>query len=530
MSKTRETLIIIILVFSIYIPLVYGAEGDYMRVWSVNPLNNNPRGLGTDGINIYAGDNTDDAVYKYDMNGNYIEFWNLNGLNDYPHRLTSDGINIWVLDYGDKAIYKYDMDGNYIEFWNPNALNDLAYGLATDGINIYILDYPDKAIYKYDMDGNYDTFWNLDVLNDNPYTITTEGTSMWVTDATDYAVYKYDMNGLYIGVWDLNINNDLPFGMATNGTTIMVLDNTDDAVYVYEGGISYPTPDAPTELFGAGFNSSTPYVKLYWNHNNLTLVDVFEVQNSTDKVSWDRLGYNSTTEYIDYQVVNGTDRYYRVRACKYQPDRWHNSSWIDDFETVYFLKGENGLPCDVTYLYGDWVEYNVSSYEIIEGSYWKGDLSSFHIIDDDCFFVNETGGKPALDLRINFTDVDLDIKSLAVRTFSFYEGSPSHNLTVDAYNFTSKGWKKIHEHEEGEYDEGSTWLNSSLSLKSEDFIDEGKVWMRVDYPDGGHIKHWICIDYFKLRGFVPLYGDNYLWLIILLFLGLIGYVVMKVRR
>lgn len=172
-------------------------------------------------------------------------------------------------------------------------------------------------------------------------------------------------------------------------------------------------------------------------------------------------------------------------------------------------------------------EYLVSSYEIIEGTYWRGNLTSFHYIDDDCFFVNETGGKPALDLRINFTDVHSDVISLSVRTNSFYEGNPSHNLTVDVYNFTSSGWKKIYEYEEGTYDVGSVWLNMSLSLNSDDIIDNGKVWMRVDYPDGGHIKHWICIDYFRLRGFLP---DNYLWLIILLFLGLIGYVVFKVRR
>jgi len=302
MKRKLLLALIYALLFSRYIPLVYGAEGDYIGFWNLNALNDYPIGITTDGTNIWITDYTDKAVYKYDMDGVYDTFWNLNALNDYPIGITTDGTNIWITDYTDKAVYKYDMDGVYDTFWNLNALNDYPMGITTDGTNIWVVEYVNKKVYKYDMDGVYDTFWNLNALNDYPMGITTDGTNIWITDYTDKAIYQYE-----------------------------------------SGGIVYLTPDVPTELFGAGFNSSSPYVELYWNHNNLTLVDVFEVQNSTDKISWDTLGYNTTMEYTDYQVVNGTDRYYRVRACKEQPDGWHNSSWIDDFEKVYFLKGGNGI-------------------------------------------------------------------------------------------------------------------------------------------------------------------------------------------
>ena len=98
-----------------------------------------------------------------------------------------------------------------------------------------------------------------------------------------------------------------------------------------------PPPADPNLLFGAGFNASSPYVELHWNHS-LVNVQFFEVQNSTDKISWDYLGQNTTAEYHDFQVVNGTERYYRVRACNFTYGNWYNSSFTDiNLEKVYFI-------------------------------------------------------------------------------------------------------------------------------------------------------------------------------------------------
>ena len=99
----------------------------------------------------------------------------------------------------------------------------------------------------------------------------------------------------------------------------------------------------PTNLFGGGFNSSSPYVDLYWK-SNLTTISFFEVQNSTDKISWDYLGQSTTRNYKDYQVVNGLERYYRVRACNYTGSVWDNSTFTDiNFEKVYFVSEGDGL-------------------------------------------------------------------------------------------------------------------------------------------------------------------------------------------
>jgi hypothetical protein len=117
---------------------------------------------------------------------------------------------------------------------------------------------------------------------------------------------------------------------------------------IEQGGGTTPTPTlyieytlarASTELFGAGFNNSSPYVELNWVWN-YTYLDFFEIQNSTDRESWDYLGQSTTTNYTDNQVVNGTKRYYRVRACNLTNGDWENSTFSDvNFERVYFITG-----------------------------------------------------------------------------------------------------------------------------------------------------------------------------------------------
>ena len=109
--------------------------------------------------------------------------------------------------------------------------------------------------------------------------------------------------------------------------------------------ITWTTPfiEPPNKLFGGGFNASAPYVILRWA-SNLTDINFFEIQNSTDKISWDYLGQSTTNQYTDLQVTNGLERFYRIRACNYTGSVWDNSTFTDiNFEKVYFVSGGDGL-------------------------------------------------------------------------------------------------------------------------------------------------------------------------------------------
>ena len=334
----KKTLLFILLVFSIFIPLVYASEGDYTcEHWDTSAHGGNPIGITTDGINIWILDYGDDEVYKYTMVGIYVSSWSTVVGNLDGRGIVTDGINIWVTDYLTDEVYKYDMDGVYVSSWDTSIQTSNPFGIATDGINMWISDSNGDKVYKYTVDGVYITSWSMIVANNDSGDICTDGTNIWITDYGNDEIYKYDVDGVYVSSWDTSTQSNDPYSITADDENMWVLDLADKEVYKYEGEIHYLTPNIPTKLFGAGFNDSLPYVELYWSHDLLNM-DFFEVQNSTDKLTWDILGYNTTTQYTDYQVVNGTDRYYRIRACKYQPDGWHNSTFINNFETVYFLK------------------------------------------------------------------------------------------------------------------------------------------------------------------------------------------------
>ena len=170
----------------------------------------------------------------------------------------------------------------------------------------------------------------------------------WLQDGTDStgnfrATPTDGVNIFRFNPYRLEAQTNWIGGVGTDGRYIFARNFVDpEPTHTAWGSEEVQLLFVPTKLFGAGFNTSSPYVDLYWT-SNLTDIDFFEVQNSTDNVSWDYLGSNTTAEYHDFQVVNGTERYYQVRACNYTGVFWINSTFTDtNFETVYFVEAAEG--------------------------------------------------------------------------------------------------------------------------------------------------------------------------------------------
>ena len=165
---------------------------------------------------------------------------------------------------------------------------------------------------------------------------------------------KFDINDLEVADHTTNYltsGQPLLFQIYSTTSTILIVDWVFVAKYVSPEPVNTswgseeesPILEAPNKLFGAGFNASAPNVILRWA-SNLTDINFFEVQNSTDKISWDYLGQSTTNQYIDLQVTNGLERFYRIRACNYTGSVWDNSTFTDiNFEKVYFVSGGGGL-------------------------------------------------------------------------------------------------------------------------------------------------------------------------------------------
>ena len=125
--------------------------------------NNDPVGLWSDGITMWAADDVDDKIYAYDMaskaRDSAKDFTSLAAAgNNIPQGLWSDGSTMWVTDSQDDKIYAYSMstkarDTNRDFSALSAAGNNEPRGLWSDGTAMWVSDWQDSRIYAYKTAG-----------------------------------------------------------------------------------------------------------------------------------------------------------------------------------------------------------------------------------------------------------------------------------------------------------------------------------------------------------------------------------------
>ena len=135
---------------------------------------NFPRGITTDGTNLYVADNGNNKIRKIVISTRAVTTFagtgapgagdNTNGLLatfHSPYGITTDGISLYVSDYGNNKIRRIDIasgavttiagSGAPCSTDNPvgtSATFRLPYGITTDGTNLYVADYGNNTIRK----------------------------------------------------------------------------------------------------------------------------------------------------------------------------------------------------------------------------------------------------------------------------------------------------------------------------------------------------------------------------------------------
>ena len=173
--------------------------------------NNDPVGLWSDGITMWAADAGSDRIYAYNMStkarDSAKDFNTLiaAGNND-PAGIWSDGSTMWVADDVDDKIYAYNMASkardSAKDFTSLDAAgNNIPQGLWSDGSTMWVTDSQDDKIYAYSMstkarDTNRDFSALSAAGNNEPRGIWSDGTAMWVSDWQDSRIYAYKTAGL----------------------------------------------------------------------------------------------------------------------------------------------------------------------------------------------------------------------------------------------------------------------------------------------------------------------------------------------
>jgi hypothetical protein len=195
-------------------------------------------------------------------------------------------------------------------------------------------------------------------------------------------------------------------------------------------------------------------------------------------LTWEKLGM--TTAYIRFHF----ERPNQAADCE-----------LRQWRLIYQSELVGGLN-------GYWSEYNVSAVTLRAGNPIHGNITSMAFRDGKTFRVEEIVSQvPAVDARVNFTGIPSNIKSLSIRLYDVYDGSPTDEVHYDVWNFETLAWITVSQKGEGAFE----WTNISLSYAPvsglSDFIEDGKVWFRMHEPGSGVPGHYIEGDYIRLRGF-----------------------------
>jgi hypothetical protein len=197
----------------------YGTPG-YQDGPGTVALFNYPKGLATDGTNLYVADGTNNRIRKIVISTGYVSTLAGSGSAGFadgtgtaasfnnPSGLATDGTYLYVTDMDNYRIRKIVIATGVVTTLagsgattsvngiGTSAAFDRPYGLATDGTNLYVAGNNDHAIRKIvistglvtTLAGTLNTPGSSDgasALFHNPYGVTTDGTHLYVADTNN---------------------------------------------------------------------------------------------------------------------------------------------------------------------------------------------------------------------------------------------------------------------------------------------------------------------------------------------------------
>jgi DNA-binding beta-propeller fold protein YncE len=188
-----------------------------------------PEGITTDGNNLYVSDTHNHSIRKISLDKHMVTtlaglsgapgFFDDAGSNarfSFPKGITTDGHNLYVADFGNHQIRKIALRGGAVSTLSGKVLNEntgeeqvepakfnYPSGITTDGHNLYVADTFNHSIRRIvissgmvstiagaeDIEGSVDGKGREAHFSD-PVGITTDGNALFVTDSTDHIVRK----------------------------------------------------------------------------------------------------------------------------------------------------------------------------------------------------------------------------------------------------------------------------------------------------------------------------------------------------
>lgn len=189
---------------------------------------NNPRGIATDGTNVYVADWGNKRVQKFDLAGNVTGQWTI-GVGQRPERLAVAGGKVYATTGNSNAVWRFDSNGTPDNAWDGDGVSgsggtgagQFGYpqGIAVDGTGVYVVDSNNQRIQKLDLSGAFVTMWGWGVADgssalqscsanchqgiagsgdgqfSDPYGVSATGGSVWVADSDNHRLQRFSQTG-----------------------------------------------------------------------------------------------------------------------------------------------------------------------------------------------------------------------------------------------------------------------------------------------------------------------------------------------
>ncbi len=196
---------------------------------------NYPRGITTDGTNLYVADNGNNKIRRIVIATKEVTTFagsGTAGADDSvsgvaatfhsPFGITTDGTSLYVADYGNNMIRKIDIASRAVStiagtggFGSTDTASGmpvtfrLPYGITTDGTNLYVMDHGNNTIRKIVIasgvvttlagsaataPGHADSPIGTSATFNAPDGVTCDGTNLYVTDTGNNTIRKIVLN------------------------------------------------------------------------------------------------------------------------------------------------------------------------------------------------------------------------------------------------------------------------------------------------------------------------------------------------
>jgi tripartite motif-containing protein 71 len=195
-----------------------------------NGAMNSPRGVASDGTNVYVADWDNKRVEKFDLEGNYVASWTIGSPQQKPLRIAVANGNVYVTTFSG-AVWRFDTGGVPDPTWDGDGTTgtigtgagqlDYPVAMAVDGNGVYVVDSNNQRIVQFGLNGAFVRAWGWGVDDgtaalqtctsscqhgiegagagqfDDPYGIVATGGKLWVADAYNHRLQQFTPTGGY---------------------------------------------------------------------------------------------------------------------------------------------------------------------------------------------------------------------------------------------------------------------------------------------------------------------------------------------